>query len=319
MMQNHPPGSGNGHGRRRPAISGTAGSVRDLPACQHAAFHAPAEHDCPPDVSAADRDRGRVDHLPGPVLDLSVNAEQGTDQIPRPGQFLLSAKPRHLLDGDRAISDLCPQCRVLQGADRSGDRPPRQQFAEQGSAQVARHAARALGHSARAVDARMVVVVRSDPQRVQLDHQGVRRQRDSLVERSLLGALQWYGAPFFLIMYLAALKSVPEQLYEAAEIDGANAWQRFMHITLPMMRNIIAITVLFSLIVTFANFDIVQIMTAGGPRNMTHVFATYAFLLGIRSGDLPRGAATSLFMFPILAVAAIFILRGVPKRRRDIG
>lgn len=129
----------------------------------------------------------------------------------------------------------------------------------------------------------------------------------------------WYGAPFFLIMYLAALKSVPEQLYEAASIDGANAWQKFIHITLPMMRNIIAITVLFSLIVTFANFDIVQIMTAGGPRNMTHMFATYAFLLGIRSGDLPLGAATSLFMFPILAVAAIFILRGVRKRGREIG
>jgi multiple sugar transport system permease protein len=129
----------------------------------------------------------------------------------------------------------------------------------------------------------------------------------------------WYGAPFFLIMYLAALKSVPEQLYEAAEIDGANAWQRFIHVTLPMMRNIIAITVLFSLIVTFANFDIVQVMTAGGPRDMTHIFATYAFLLGIRSGDIPLGAATSLFMFPILAVAAVFILRGVRRRGREIG
>jgi multiple sugar transport system permease protein len=128
----------------------------------------------------------------------------------------------------------------------------------------------------------------------------------------------WYGAPFFLIMYLAALKSVPEQLYEAAAIDGANAWQRFIHVTLPMMRNIIAITVLFSLIVTFANFDIVQIMTGGGPRNMTHVFATYAFLLGIRSGDLPLGAAASLFMLPILAIAAVFILRGVRKRGREI-
>src|SRR6202451_713850 len=104
----------------------------------------------------------------------------------------------------------------------------------------------------------------------------------------------WYGAPFFLIMYLAALKSVPEQLYEGASIEGASAWQKFIHITLPMMRNIIAITVLFSLIVTFANFDIVQIMTAGGPRNMTHVFAT-------------------------LGIAAIFILRGVRKRGREIG
>jgi len=77
-----------------------------------------------------------------------------------------------------------------------------------------------------------------------------------MAERSLLGALLGdpgqcvvWGA-VFLIMYLAALKSVPEQLYEAAAIDGANAWQRFVHITLPMMRNIIAITVLFSLIVT---------------------------------------------------------------------
>src|SRR5215468_8215226 len=129
----------------------------------------------------------------------------------------------------------------------------------------------------------------------------------------------WYGAPFFLIMYLAALKSVPEQLYEAAAIDGANAWQRFVHITLPMMRNIVAITVLFSLIVTFANFDIVQIMTGGGPRNMTHVFATYAFLLGIRSGDIPLGASVSLFMFPILAASAVFILRGVRKRGKEIG
>src|SRR5919204_4314721 len=97
----------------------------------------------------------------------------------------------------------------------------------------------------------------------------------------------WYGAPFFLIMYLAALKSVPEQLYEAAQIDGANAWQRFIHITLPMMRNIIAITVLFSTIVTFANFDIVQVLTAGGPVDRTHVFATWAFRLGIQGGDIP--------------------------------
>ncbi len=128
----------------------------------------------------------------------------------------------------------------------------------------------------------------------------------------------WYGAPFFLIMYLAALKSVPEQLYEAASIDGANAWQKFIHVTLPMMRNIISITVLFSLIVTFANFDIVWVMTQGGPRDMTHVFATWAFKLGIQSGDIPLGASVSLFMFPILGIAAVFILRGVAKRGREI-
>ena len=80
-----------------------------------------------------------------------------------------------------------------------------------------------------------------------------------------------------MIMYLAALKSVPEQLYEAAAIDGANWWQRIWYVTLPMMRNIIAITTLFSLIVTFANFDIVRILTAGGPLDHTHIFATWAF------------------------------------------
>ena len=82
---------------------------------------------------------------------------------------------------------------------------------------------------------------------------------------------------------------------------------------LPMMRNIIAITVLFSLIVTFADFDIVRILTAGGPQDMTHVFATYAFQVGIQSGDIPLGAADSLFMFPILAFAAFFVLRGVTQ------
>jgi multiple sugar transport system permease protein len=128
----------------------------------------------------------------------------------------------------------------------------------------------------------------------------------------------WYGSPFFLIMYLAALKSVPEQLYEAASIDGASAWQKFVHITLPMMRNIIAITVLFSLIVTFANYDIVRVLTAGGPRNTTHVFATWAFQLGIASGDIPLGASVSLFMFPILGISAIFILRGVRRRGKEI-
>jgi len=127
----------------------------------------------------------------------------------------------------------------------------------------------------------------------------------------------WYGAPFFMIMYLAALKSVPEQLYEAAAIDGATGFERLRFITLPMMRNIISITVLFSLIVTFANYDIVRVLTNGGPRDLTHVFATYAFQVGILSGNVPRGAAVSLFMFPLLAIFAFFVLRGVTRRNKE--
>ena len=127
----------------------------------------------------------------------------------------------------------------------------------------------------------------------------------------------WVGSPFFMIMYLAALKSVPEQLHEAAAIDGANWFQKIWYVNLPMMRNIIQITALFSLIVTFANFDIVKILTNGGPVDQTHVFATWSFVLGIWGNDLPLGASVSLFMFPILAVAAILILRNVNKRGNE--
>ena len=114
----------------------------------------------------------------------------------------------------------------------------------------------------------------------------------------------WAGAPFFMIMYLAALKSVPEQLYEAAAIDGATWWQRIWYVTLPMMRNIIAITVLFSTIVTFANFDIVRVLTAGGPLDRDACVRHLGVQVGIESGDIPLGATVSLFMVPILAVAA---------------
>jgi len=110
---------------------------------------------------------------------------------------------------------------------------------------------------------------------------------------------------------------VTVKLYEAAAIDGANWWSRIWYVTLPMMRNIIAITTLFSLIVTFANFDIVRILTSGGPLDQTQIFATYAFRVGIESSDIPLGASVSLFMVPILAVAAIFILRDVSKRGNE--
>jgi multiple sugar transport system permease protein len=123
----------------------------------------------------------------------------------------------------------------------------------------------------------------------------------------------WYGTPFFMITYLAGLKSIPNELFESSAIDGASAWQRLRFITLPMLKNIIAITVLFSTIVTLATFDIIRILTRGGPRQSTHVFGTYAFELGIATGDVPLGAAVSLFMFPILAVCAFFILRGIRR------
>jgi len=124
----------------------------------------------------------------------------------------------------------------------------------------------------------------------------------------------WFGAPFFMVMFLAALKSVPEELHEAALIDGASWWQRVRFVTLPLMRNIIAITMLFSLIGSFAGFTLVAVLTNGGPLGATQVLGTLAFLVGILGGNLPLGAAVSLFMVPILALAATVILRGIAKR-----
>ena len=128
----------------------------------------------------------------------------------------------------------------------------------------------------------------------------------------------WIGSPFFMIMYLAGLKSVPADLYEAAEIDGASWWQKMIYVTLPMMRNIMAVTTLFSVIVTFANFDIVRVLTNGGPRNTTELFGTWSFKLGIQGGDIPLAASVSLFMFPVLAILAFFILRNVRQRAADL-
>jgi multiple sugar transport system permease protein len=128
----------------------------------------------------------------------------------------------------------------------------------------------------------------------------------------------WMGAPFFMMMYLASLKSVPDELYEAAAIDGATWWQRTRYVTFPMTRNIIAITMLFSLIGSFAGFTIVNVLTNGGPLGATHVLATAAFFISLGAGNFPLGAAVSLCMVPVLAVAATFILRGVARRADGI-
>ncbi len=122
------------------------------------------------------------------------------------------------------------------------------------------------------------------------------------------------GAPFFMIMYLASLKSVPDELYEAASIDGATWWQRTRYVTFPMTRNVIAIIMLFSLIGGFSGFTIVNVLTSGGPLGMTYVLATAAFAIGLGGGNFPLGSAVSLCMVPILAVAATLILRNIARR-----
>ena len=124
----------------------------------------------------------------------------------------------------------------------------------------------------------------------------------------------WRGIPFFGISLLAGMQSIPQDLYEAAEIDGANGWQKFWRITIPLLMPITAVVTLFSIVQTFADFQIVYILTRGGPVNSTHLFATLTHQTAIIAGNLGEGAAISLFIFPVLAVAAILQLRYLQRQ-----
>ena len=123
----------------------------------------------------------------------------------------------------------------------------------------------------------------------------------------------WRGLPFFAITVLAGLVSIPRDYYEAAEVDGAGSWGRFIHVTLPLLKPVIAVVVLFSTIFTFADFNIVYVLTRGGPVNTTHLFATLAYQVGLSGGNLGQGAAISLFLFPILAGVVFIQLRYIRK------
>jgi multiple sugar transport system permease protein len=123
----------------------------------------------------------------------------------------------------------------------------------------------------------------------------------------------WRGLPFFAIIVLAGLVSIPREYYEAAEVDGAGSWRRFCHVTLPLLKPVLAVVILFSTIFTFADFNIVQVLTRGGPVNTTHLFATLAYQTGLWGGNLGQGAAISLFLFPVLAAVVFIQLRYIRR------
>jgi multiple sugar transport system permease protein len=118
----------------------------------------------------------------------------------------------------------------------------------------------------------------------------------------------WRGLPFFAISFLAALQTIPQELYDAADLDGATGWNKFWHVTLPMIKPVAIVVVVFSIVVTFADFQLVYVLTRGGPNNATNLLATLAYQLGMTSGNLGQGAAVSLFMLPILAMVIVFQL-----------
>jgi len=118
----------------------------------------------------------------------------------------------------------------------------------------------------------------------------------------------WRGIPFFGITILAGLQAVPQELHEAAAIDGANVWHRFRHVTIPAIKGVVLIASLLSIIWTFADFQLIYILTKGGPANQTHIFGTYAYQIGLNATEIGMGAAIALYMFPILAFFAILLL-----------
>jgi multiple sugar transport system permease protein len=119
----------------------------------------------------------------------------------------------------------------------------------------------------------------------------------------------WRGMPFFAITLLAGLQTINPDLHEAASLDGANGWQRFWHVTWPLLKPVTVVVVVFSVIQTFSDFQLVYVLTGGGPANSTHLLATYAYQIGVATGLLGEGAAVSLFMLPVLFVVVWLQLR----------
>ncbi|MBN8872730.1 MAG: sugar ABC transporter permease [Rhodospirillales bacterium] len=119
---------------------------------------------------------------------------------------------------------------------------------------------------------------------------------------SLIIVNTWRGLPFYAITLLAGLQTISPDLYEAATIDGASAWHRFRWVTLPLLRPVIFIVTMFSVIFTFADFQLVYVLTRGGPANATHLYATYAFDVAMGGGQLGMGASIALAMLPPLAL-----------------
>jgi multiple sugar transport system permease protein len=126
-----------------------------------------------------------------------------------------------------------------------------------------------------------------------------------LAMMSLIVVNTWRGLPFYAITLLAGLQTIPPELYEAATIDGAGALDRFRYVTLPLLKPVVFIVTMFSLIFTFSDFQLVYVLTRGGPANATHLFATYAFDLAMSGGQFGLGASVALAMLPPLALLII--------------
>ena len=126
----------------------------------------------------------------------------------------------------------------------------------------------------------------------------------------------WRFFPFAIVIFLAGITAIPQDVLDAATVDGAGFWRRNYQIILPMILPIVAIGLIFGIVFTFTDLSIVFLLTMGGPVGATSVLGYQGFQTGIVSGDVSHGAAISLFMLPVLFIVVIFMLRFI--RRREI-
>jgi multiple sugar transport system permease protein len=131
---------------------------------------------------------------------------------------------------------------------------------------------------------------------------------------SVIAANIWRGVPFVAICLLAGLQTISPSLYEAAALDGATPWQRFWYVTLPLLTPIIAVVMTFSVLFTFTDFQLIYVITRGGPLNATHLMATLSFQRAIPGGSLGEGAALATLMVPFLLSAILFSYFGLQRR-----
>ncbi|HXE50122.1 MAG TPA: sugar ABC transporter permease [Ramlibacter sp.] len=136
---------------------------------------------------------------------------------------------------------------------------------------------------------------------------------------STIAANIWRGVPFVAITLLAGLQTISPSLHEAAAIDGATGWQRFRYITLPLLTPIIAVVMTFSVLFTFTDFQLIYVLTRGGPLNATHLMATLSFQRAIPGGSLGEGAAIAIAMVPFLLAAILFSYFGLQRRKWQQG
>lgn len=124
----------------------------------------------------------------------------------------------------------------------------------------------------------------------------------------------WRGVPFVAITLLAGLQTISPSYYEASAIDGATRWQQFRHVTLPLLTPIIAVVMTFSVLFTFTDFQLIYVITRGGPLNATHLMATLSFQRAISGGALGEGAAIAIAMVPFLLACVLFSFFGLQRR-----